>query len=208
MQHEEDEEVPGFDGDRPEVLARFIYPESQLVRNREYERAYNEWLGTLDPVERERIEAMGLGEPDTGGRSHIKDVDLDVERMADEPRSFERTDAFHAALAEVLSEFLHWLILPNKGQRGLSARAAGCRAIMAMWVMRPDIIGNLSTTEIGALVDARPEVLCRQATAFSKRFGIRGRAQFSEKTRKAQSESVKQRHAREALEKGVPSGLN
>lgn len=106
--------------------------------------------------------------------------------------------------AEILC---HWFVMPP-GQRGLSAKAIGQRVIMAMWIMRPDIIGNLSMTEIGALVDARPEVLSRQATAFSKRFGIRGRAQFSEKTRKAQSESAKQRHARETLEKGVPSGLN
>jgi hypothetical protein len=98
---------------------------------------------------------------------------------------------------ELISELCHWFVMPP-GQRGLNAKAIGCRVIMAMWVIRPDIIGNLSTTEIGALVDARPEVLSRQARAFSKRFGIRGRSQFTDSTRRAMRASAKARSMREA----------
>lgn len=119
----------------------------------------------------------------------------------------EGTPAFKAAMAEVLSELCHWFVMPP-GQRGLNAKAIGQRVIMAMWVMRPDIIGNLSTTEIGSLVDARPEVLCRQAMAFSKRFGIRGRAQFTDGTRRAQAKAAELRHAREKIEGGPVNGLN
>ena len=185
---------------------RFIYSERQRVRDHEYACAYGRWLKSLSPEERAQVDALGLGKSSLSYRGRLSDVDLDVERMGT-LASPEHSDSFTLALAEALTEFCHWLVMPP-GQRGLNAKAIGQRVIMAMWVMRPDIIGNLATTEIGALVDARPEVLSRQARAFSDRFGVRGRAQFRDSSRAAQSGAAKQRHARETLEKGEVNGLN
>lgn len=180
------------------TASNFSYSDRQRKCDQEYERNYASWLASLSPAQRAKVERMGLGKADTASRVHGKQVDLDVERMAattapqcaDESES----DEFRMALTVALSEFVHWLVLPP-GQCGLNAKAIGQRVIMACWVMRPDIIGNLSLTEIGALVDTWPEVLSRQATAFSKRFGIRGRSQFSEKTRKAQRAAKLKRSA-------------
>ena len=185
----------------------FIWAERQRARDAEYSRAYTGWVASLPPSQRARLERMGLAEADTSSRMHGEDADVDVARLSSSARRADADDAFQlACAAEAMSEFCHWCVMPP-GQRGLNAKAIGQRVIMAMWVLRPDIIGNLSTTEIGALVDARPEVLSRQATMFSRKFGIRGRAQFSPRARKAQSASAKRR-ARESIEKGVVHGLN
>ncbi len=171
----------------PETIAerpRFISAaQRQTERDSEYSRAYSCWIKSLSPAQRMYVEELGLTEKaDTSRRTHHFGFNDSCASVAIDP---ERSDPFKKAMAEVVSELCHWFVMPH-GQRGLSMKAIGQRVTMAMWVMRPDIIGNLSLMEIAQLADTSPEVLSRQASAFTKRFGIRGRAQFSDKARKAQ----------------------
>ena len=171
----------------PETIfrPRFIQAaQRQDARDAEYNRAYARWIKTLSPAQRTHVAELGLSEKsDTSRRTHNVGFNDACSAVAQiDPK---RSDPFKQAMAEVVSELCHWLVMPP-GQRGLNMKAIGQRVTMAMWVMRPDIIGNLSLCEIAQLADTSPEVLSRQASAFSKRFGIRGRAQFSDRTRKAQ----------------------
>lgn len=112
---------------------------------------------------------------------------------------FDRVDR----IATALGEFTHWVINPHPlGKGSLNPKAVAQRAIMAAWVVRPDIVKGRTLTDLAAILATKPEVLSRQASSFSRRFGIKGRCQYSERTRSSM------RRARLRLNSGDRGGDN
>jgi len=152
------------------------------VRKANYCREYRAWLMTLSPAERARLKSLSLDRPDDGSvKMWMSEASADAvvsrgeggvaETLASlcadssaiipganiDPVDPDREQS--AGLSEAMAAFLQWIVSPDP-RSGLSAKAIGQRAVAAMWVLRPDLIGNRTLTnyqqvgeELGAVGD-------------------------------------------------------
>lgn len=95
-----------------------------------------------------------------------------------------------------MAELTHWIINPHPhGKGGLNPKAIAQRALMVAWVLRPEIVGCKSLKELATICNTTPDILSEQASKFSKRFGIKGRSQYSQRTRSRMSAARQRNNA-------------
>ncbi len=79
--------------------------------------------------------------------------------------------------AEAFRVLVTWLIAPGQRTRG-TAKSIAQRTVVAGWVLSPALFeGSPSLTRLAKQMGIHKVILSRHAAAFSKRFGIRNRAQ-------------------------------
>lgn len=89
-----------------------------------------------------------------------------------------------ALVPDLFAEFMRWVINPHPMGKGtLNPKAVAQRAIMATWILRPEYVKGRTMTSLAVLLETSPEVLSRQASSFTKRFGIKGRCQYAKRAR-------------------------
>lgn len=173
----------------------------QIRQDANYCRDYRAWVESLSPTERRRLVALGLDKPDAsrqiaGARDRVGLDTLDAIMhhhespiTANQDDEEKASDSSHiGTVADALAAYMLWVINPHPlGKGSLNPKAVAQRAIMAAWVLRPDMVKGRTLTDLAAILDTKPEVLSRQASSFSRRFGIKGRCQYSERTRSAMS---------------------
>ena len=116
-------------------------------------------------------------------------VDFDYDAVEDGVDGGARTDKtkmvtdaeMRTALTTALSEFCHYLIEPRgRIKKDMpSVSEIGQRAIMAMWVMRPEVLNNRTICELADILGVDDSLLSRKAGRFSRRFGIKSPRQWS-----------------------------
>ena len=120
-----------------------------------------------------------------GSRSRA--VEFDYDAIDATPAQEAQADGM-ADLIRALSGFSQFLIDPQaRSLSCIDASLVGRRVVMAMWVMRPDVIDNRSLTQLSRELGVSEAALCKIARRFSQRFGIKGRSQFTAATRRRMS---------------------
>lgn len=83
-----------------------------------------------------------------------------------------------ALLGEVLNRLLAWLTADAKVSARKLDRLIGRRALVMVWVIRPDLIkGTPSLAKMADLLGLTRAALSAHAAEFSRQFGIRNRPQ-------------------------------
>jgi hypothetical protein len=126
----------------------------------------------------------------------------------DAPSGLAERTFSHSEMVSTLAEIVRWTVFGAARQREtdvsqtralrIRVDTIGARAIVAAWILRPEMFDGLPLATIGELPNekASRKVLCDHAADFEGTFGIRSQAQRTQTNRDQLSESARKRWKR------------
>lgn len=108
----------------------------------------------------------------------------EVERAIDgQPAADPSAEMATTALSGLMSWQVSRAIL---GKKHVCVQTVGLRTVAALWVIRPDLFGGCSLSELASRIKSRgvtDTILSRYATEFRDQFNFKGRGQRPDETR-------------------------